>query len=267
LGTCWIQLRFPYQSPDRKAGIVYSPVLMEPGCLREQIVLAWQCVAPVLPGPSRTDQSMTKPVTSLDGQQASRRMRYEQLLKPELDALYRTARRILGDPDQASDCVQDACLKAYEHFDSFEVGTNFRAWIFRILRNTALDVMRRNRRAPFVPISIEEFTELVDASPGPLAQRSQPEIEHVRKTFVVDAAQAFARLPDDIRMVVSLALLEEMSYAEISVIMDCPIGTVRSRLNRGRQRLQEMLSAYTTEANTSNVTSIDMVRFGNGPIH
>ena len=163
--------------------------------------------------------------------------------------------------------MQDTCLKAYEHFDSFETGTNFRAWIFRILRNTALDVMRRNRRAPFVPISVEEFTELVDASPGPLAQRSQPEIEHVRKAFVDDAAQAFARLPDDIRMVVSLALLEEMSYAEISEIMDCPIGTVRSRLNRGRQRLQEMLSAYTTEAQPSNVTSIEMVRFGNGPVH
>ncbi|MGB7299449.1 MAG: sigma factor-like helix-turn-helix DNA-binding protein [Burkholderiaceae bacterium] len=97
--------------------------------------------------------------------------------------------------------------------------------------------------------------------------RCQPELELVRKKFVVDAGAAFAQLPADTRLVISLALVDGLSYEEISDIMSCPVGTVRSRLNRGRQRLRELLANYSDDPTTNESNGIGFMQYGNRPIH
>lgn len=174
-----------------------------------------------------------------------RRKAFTGLTRPHLDALYRTSARFLGGPQGADDLVQETCLKAFRAFDRFEEGTNYRAWLFRIMKNTYIDrYVRKNE-----PVTVDW-----DSLPGALqAQRedaaeTSPEILYLHKSFCRDTLEAMAGLPPEVRLVVSLILVEGFSYNEVAAIAGCPIGTVRSRLFRGRRHLQKALKDYLPPA-------------------
>lgn len=170
-----------------------------------------------------------------------RRARFERLTRPHVQALCRTALRMTGDSQAAEDLTQETCLRAYRAFDSFEEGTNYQAWIFRIMSNLCTDHMRRQARAPFVEWDGHE----VDAVLGRYSSENErPDVQLLHKTFRSEAFRAMANLAPEVRLVVSLALIEGFTYQQIADIANCPVGTVRSRLNRGRQQLQEELCEY-----------------------
>lgn len=170
-----------------------------------------------------------------------RRARFERLTRPHVRALCRTALRMTGDSQTAEDLTQETCLRAYKAFDSFEEGTNYQAWIFRIMSNLCTDHLRRQARAPFIDWDCEEASA---TRARYCSDEERPDVQLLRKTFRGDAFKAMARLSPEVRLVVSLALVEGFTYQEIADAAGCPVGTVRSRLNRGRQQLQKDLKEY-----------------------
>ena len=171
---------------------------------------------------------------------------YEEAV-PHLDALYATAVRLTKSHGDADDLVQEAMLKAYRYFDKYERGTNCKAWLFKIMTNTFINRYRRAQKR-------QEY--LVDDDYRPLQERAvaraqNPMHEHFGdqdnmffKLFGDEVKHALEEMPVDFRMVVLLADLQDFAYKEIAEIMDCPIGTVMSRLYRGRRMLQARLVDY-----------------------
>ena len=178
--------------------------------------------------------------------EARRRKKFEAMTKPHLDALYRTARRMTGDAQTAEDVVQETCLKAYRGLDGFQPGTNYGAWLFRILTNACIDWRRRRGIGETVDLhALPDAVLAGDVGSATLDRREpDPEANLLVAEFRRDVMGAVGRLSPELRMVVLLAVFEEYSYAEIAEAVGCPIGTVRSRLNRGRQQLQADLAAY-----------------------
>jgi RNA polymerase sigma-70 factor (ECF subfamily) len=156
---------------------------------------------------------------------------FEQLAMPLFDRLFNFAYWLTQNRDEAEDLVQETYVKALKGFSSFELGTNFKAWIFRILRNTFLN-SRTGLKAATVPLEAED-----DDSALPV-EKETPE------TILIDRAserimqEAFEELPVAYREVLLLCEVEEMSYAEIAVALSIPIGTVMSRLSRARAALR-----------------------------
>lgn len=150
---------------------------------------------------------------------------------PHLRAIYRMARQLA--PHAADDLVQETFLRAWKHFDHFDPATNCRAWLFRILHNAWITQWRQTRLELPVP-DVEEV-------------RTEPyydwEDDFIREELSEDMEWALARLPDQYRWAVLLADVEELTYQEIAVTMECPIGTVMSRINRGRRLLGRLLRA------------------------
>lgn len=171
----------------------------------------------------------------------TRRQQFESLTKVHLDAMWRTALRMTGDRDAADDLTQDACLSAYRCFDQFEQGTNYKAWIFRILTNGCRDYLRRENKAPFKVWDNDEVNATVACN---REIKSQPEHHLQQKEMYSQATDAMAELRPDVRLIVCMSLLEGLSYQEISDVVDIPVGTVRSRLSRGRKQLQKLLHSY-----------------------
>lgn len=172
------------------------------------------------------------------------RRAYEALIRPCVDALYRTALRMTGNNHEAEDLVQETCLRAYSAFGQFQRGSNFKAWVFRILTNAFIDRQRKSARAPFVDVEDDALERLTALSP---AGRKDPEVHVLYRSFRSEAFQAMAALPPDVRIVVALALLEAFTYQEIADVVGCPIGTVRSRLSRGRRQLQAALREFVPD--------------------
>lgn len=167
------------------------------------------------------------------------RSEFEDMTQPHVDALWRVAHRMTRDRDLADDLTQEACLRAYRAFDQFELGTNYKAWIFRILTNLCADHLRRQTRTPFCVVDTE------DGMPDLMAPMHElPDHQLMRKDFRRDLETALSALSPDLRLVMSLSLLQELSYSEIAMISDCPVGTVRSRISRGRQKLRELLADH-----------------------
>lgn len=176
-----------------------------------------------------------------------RRRAFEAQMLPHVDALYRSALSMTRNPQDADDLVQDTFVRAFQFFDQFVGGTNARAWLFRILTNLFINAYRRKVREPD-RLSYEEmedfylYNRLSDAH---LHEGGEtPEQAVVRKVQVEAIQEAIYRLPDEYRETVVLADLNDFSYQEISEILDIPIGTVRSRLSRGRRLVQRSLWAY-----------------------
>jgi RNA polymerase sigma-70 factor (ECF subfamily) len=155
-----------------------------------------------------------------------------------LDSLYRTALRLTRVPADAEDLVQDTYLKAFRAADSFEPGTNLRAWLFTILHNSARNRNRDRARARVTVDSdlAEQAAEL--PSPGEI---DTPETLLLRDTLDPDLQAAVDALPDAFRQVVWLRDVEEFTYAEIAAMLDVPAGTVMSRISRGRRLLFNQL--------------------------
>jgi RNA polymerase sigma-70 factor (ECF subfamily) len=168
---------------------------------------------------------------------------FDQETLPHLDALYRVALRLTGDPSRAEDLVQDTMLKAYRSWRQYRPGTNAKGWLLTILRNTFINEYRRRKLEP-VAMDLETaearaiFRDVAEADPeGAFFDR-------IVDQKVIEAIDA---LPTEFREVLVLSDLEGMSYAEIAGALEVPVGTVKSRLFRARRQLQAALYAHAVE--------------------
>jgi len=171
---------------------------------------------------------------------------FEREALPHSDLLYNYALRMTNNAEDAHDLVQETYLKAYRFWDKYEPGTNIRAWLFRILKNSYINRYRKESKAPdtvdyeevqnYYPSIRDEGSESGDLGGGVF-----------NRLLEDDVSQAIAELPDDFRTVVILCDIEGLTYEEIAAFVDCPLGTVRSRLHRGRKMLRTRLLSYARE--------------------
>ncbi len=180
----------------------------------------------------------------LQGPVVDRTAEFEALLGPLLKRAYGFAWNMTRNDSDAEDLLQEAALNAYRGFASFTPGTNFKAWFYRILRNCYLMQYRRESRRPKA-VDLESAGALYlyqrAAEEGLLREEADAAGEILDRMEVEDIAEALSRLPDDYRAACTLYFLEDLDYAEIASALGCPIGTVRSRLHRGRRMLQKAL--------------------------
>lgn len=172
-----------------------------------------------------------------------RRRAFEREAIPHLDAVYRVALRLSGEPAQAEDLAQETMLKAFRSWHQYQEGTNARAWLLTILRHTFINAYRRKKnRAVSLDVSeIEHYTVFHEV------QDSDPEGTFFDQIVDEEVLQAIDALPEEFRETLVLSDLEGMSYAEIAEVTGVPVGTVKSRLYRGRQMLQKKLYEYAIE--------------------
>jgi RNA polymerase sigma-70 factor, ECF subfamily len=184
----------------------------------------------------------------LSKKEAHRRGQFEALLLPHLESLYGTAVRMTRSPEEAEDLVQDTSLKAFRFLDRYQPGTNFKAWIFKILTNVFINKYHKKKRTRELHQELE-----ADGQYGHvLAPGSARTAEHLEDSILdhlmsEDIQAGLAELPPDFRMAVLLSDVEEFSYKEIAEIMDCPVGTVMSRLYRARRALQRRLVQHAAD--------------------
>ena len=172
---------------------------------------------------------------------------FQELLMPELGALFRTALRMTRNREDAEDLVQETTTKAFSAFDRFEKGTNFRAWIFKILTNTFINNYYRVRDRDKLP-SLDEMEE--ESLFQPVFEGISPEQALLNTLTKEDIQKAIDVIPIDFKSVVILNLVEGFSYKETAEILEIPIGTVMSRLHRGRKILQKLLWEYSSSKNS-----------------
>ena len=173
---------------------------------------------------------------------------FEAVAMPFVDSLYNTAYRMARNPQDAEDLVQETYLKAYKYYDKFQEGTNFKAWLFKILKNTFINRYRKKQQQP----AQSAFSDIEDAFEAQVSEEGREKIPNPEEKLLEnlldgDVQRALDELPPDYRMVVLLADLESFSYKEIAEILDIPVGTVMSRLYRGRRQLEEAMLAYARE--------------------
>ncbi len=169
--------------------------------------------------------------------------RFERLVAECLDPLYRTAYRLTRNTDEARDLTHDAFLKARRAIQQLPHDANARAWLFRILRNVWIDHIRKSVRDPqLLPVDeMEEFAELPAPKFDVMNAESRRRLEQCLDDRVLAAIQT---LPDDMRLALLFQTFGGLNYEEISQALECPIGTVMSRLHRAKTRLREQLAAY-----------------------
>ncbi len=173
---------------------------------------------------------------------------FEAAAMPFVDSLYNTAYRMTRNSEDAQDLVQETYLKAYRHYDKFQEGTNFKAWLFKILKNSFINNYRKKQSRP--PQS--DFAEIEDALESRVSDEAtqnikNPEDELLEDVLDEDVQRALDELPHDYRMAILLADLEGFSYKEIAEILEVPLGTVMSRLYRGRKLLESAMLDYARE--------------------
>ncbi|WP_353809306.1 sigma-70 family RNA polymerase sigma factor [Agromyces sp. SYSU T00194] len=173
---------------------------------------------------------------------------FEEQALPFLDQLYGAALRMTKNPADAQDLVQETFAKAYAAFGQFTQGTNLKAWLYRILTNTYINTYRKKQREPFQS-AIDDLEDWqlggAESTTARSSRSAEAEaIDHLPDSAVKDALQS---LPEDFRLAVYFADVEGFSYQEIADMMHTPIGTVMSRLHRGRRMLRELLADYAGE--------------------
>lgn len=170
---------------------------------------------------------------------------FNSLFDEQLNGLYSLALRMTRNQLDAEDLVQETALKAFRYFEKFDQGTNFRAWVFRILTNNFINTYRRDKKQP-TKVEIDNVSfKLEDKGSGfwDVLDNSDNKYDY-SDVFDDEINAAIDKLPDEYRLVVLLADVESLSYKEISEALDKPIGTVMSRLHRGRKMLQKTLVKY-----------------------
>jgi RNA polymerase sigma-70 factor, ECF subfamily len=181
---------------------------------------------------------------------ASARSGFEQQVLPYLDQLHAAALAMTRNASDAEDLVQETITKAYTAFDQFRPGTNLRAWLHRILANTFINSYRKRKREP----AMASATERDDWQAGPesYAQAApSAETEALDRLADSEVLRALRDLPQDFRTAIYLADIEGYPYREVARIMGTPIGTVMSRLHRGREKLRSKLSGYGPQGRPS----------------
>ena len=175
---------------------------------------------------------------------------FEALLEPILDGAFGTALRFTRNRSDAEDLVQEAALLACRGFKSFEQGSNFKAWFFRVLTNCFYSKYRKRKRQG-TEIELDDAPELYlycqTAAVGLHAQTEDPAQQLMGKMATEQVEAAIAALPDEYRVVAALYFIEDFSYQEIAEVVGVPVGTIRSRLHRGRRLLQKALWVIAEE--------------------
>lgn len=179
--------------------------------------------------------------------QIGKRKQFEAEALPHMDALYRTALRMTKNQSDAEDLVQETMVKAYRFWDKFEPGSNCRAWLFKIMTNIFINEYRSKSRTP-VSVNMDDIDDnFLYGQLAAFSPEKNPEEQLFAKIFDDDVKKAIEELPDDFRLVVVLSFLEDFSYQEIADIVDLQLGTVKSRLHRGRKLLQKKLYDYAVK--------------------
>lgn len=181
---------------------------------------------------------------------------FEEQALPYMDQLYAAAMRLTRNPADAADLVQETFVKAYTAFAQFQQGTNLKAWLYRIQTNTFINNYRKNQRNPYQGTidDLEDWqlggAESVTQSTSTRSAEAEA-IDHLPDSAVKNALQS---IPEDFRMAVYFADVEGFSYQEIADIMKTPVGTVMSRLHRGRKMLRELLADYAKDRGIAATT-------------
>lgn len=168
---------------------------------------------------------------------------FQEEFMPYVDSLYNFAYRLSHDEDDANDLVQETFLKAYRFFESYERGTNAKAWLFRILKNSFINDFRKKSKEPS-KVDYQEVETFYNSEDTPKDATIDLRVDTVNSMMGDEVTIALNALPLDFRTIIILCDLEGFTYEELSKILDIPIGTVRSRLHRARNLLKENLRGY-----------------------
>ena len=162
---------------------------------------------------------------------------------PHMDTLYNFALRTTGNVDDAHDLLQETYMKAFRFWDKYEKGTNVRAWLFRIMKNSYINRYRKEIREPGM-VDYDDVENFYDSIRDESTNTNDMQQQMYNGMLSDEVIQALQSLPEDFRTVVILSDIESLTYEEIAEFLNCPVGTVRSRLHRGRKMLQDMLKEY-----------------------
>lgn len=171
---------------------------------------------------------------------------FDEEIIPHLDALYNFGLRLTSDPNDAEDLVQDTIVKAYRFFSSYEKGTNAKAWLFRILKNSYINNYRKKSKKP-QEVDYDEVATFYETIRAERTETSDLEDKMFRELIDDELSGALDNIPEDFRTVVLLCDVEDFTYEEIANMLDVPIGTIRSRLHRGRNLLKAELMSYASK--------------------
>jgi RNA polymerase sigma-70 factor (ECF subfamily) len=186
------------------------------------------------------------PIPTVPKALRKRQTEFEAEAFPHKDILFNFALRTTGNRDDANDLLQETFMKAFRFWDKYEKGTNIRAWLFRIMKNSYINHYRKETREPGM-VDYDDVENFYDSIRDDSTESNDLQKSMYRNMLSDEVTQALQSLPEDFRTVVILCDIEGLTYDEIAEFLNCPIGTVRSRLHRGRKVLEEKLHDYAVE--------------------